>query len=184
VSGSGTDGDAPRLKIVLTKEGFSAVVQAIRESSVATGPAAELSKAAVTGDRFRDCYCLKCGDHGALYCFEGGHVSICSRCAIERIERLAGAGRVLPPSVLWLYREAGRERVAQERREKAKLSVRMNDLCRCYRCEAFLREKEVRYWGREGEGVLYPFCAECREIYASGKEEYVDREQTEFDFDV
>lgn len=176
--------DSPRLKIVLTQEGLSALLKSVHAQPVATGEGAEVSKAVTTGDRFRDCYCLKCGDHGALYCFEGGHVSLCSHCTIERIEKLAGAGRELPPTVLWLYWEAERELKAQAKREREKLSVRFNDIYRCYRCAGLVREKEVRYWGREGENVLYPFCGECREVLASGREEFQGREQTEFDFDV
>ena len=145
---------------------------------------AALSRAAITGDRFRDCYCKKCGDHGGLYVFEGNYLSLCARCTIERIERLAGAGRELPPSVLWLHWEAEKELKAEARREKEELSVKFDDVCLCSRCMRPVVDKDVRFWGREGECVLYAFCQECREIFASGREEFTKPEQTEFDFDV
>jgi hypothetical protein len=182
MSNAGHDADAPRLKIEFTREGLREIRRRVRENPSPKGGEFPLANYAIGGDRFRDNGCLKCGDPGALYCFAGGHVGICSRCAMERIERLAAAGHELPPSVLYLYWEAGRERGAQEMRARAKLSVRMNDLYRCYGCETFLREKEVRYWGREGEGVLYPFCADCREIFASGREEFRGRAQRNYDF--
>jgi hypothetical protein len=176
--------DAPRLRIEFTAEGLREIRRRVRENPAPAGPEIPLANAVISGHRFRDNSCLKCGDPGALYCFAGGHVGICSRCAMERTERLAAAGHELPPSVLYLYWEAGRELVAQERREKAKLSVSMDDLYRCSRCRRPDRVENARYWGPEGADVLHAFCAECREIIASGREEFRKPEQTEFDFDV
>jgi hypothetical protein len=178
------DDDAPRLRIEFTKEGLREIRSRVREKPSPTGSEIPLANAAINGDRFRDSRCRKCWDHGALYCFAGGYVSICSRCAIERIERLAAAGHELPPSVLYLYWEAERELRAQAKRERDKLSVRFDDICRCSRCMRPVVDKDVRYWGREGESVLYPFCQECREMIASGREEFHERQQIEFDFDV
>ena len=180
----GHEDEAPRLRIEFTKESFGELLRLVREKPSPTGSEIPLANAAIQGDRFLDNYCRKCGDHGALYCFAGGYVSICSRCAMERIERLAAAGHELPPSVLWLYWEARKELRAQAKRERDKLSVRFDDICRCSRCMRPVVDKDVRYWGREGECVLYPFCQECREMIASGREEFHGRQQTEFDFDV
>ncbi len=178
------DADEPRLRIVHTEESFEALVKKVIETPVATGEGAEVSKAAITGDRFRDCYCLKCGDHGALYVFEENYVSLCSNCTIERIEKLAGAGRELPTSVLWLHWEAEREMKQQEKREREKLSVVFDDLCRCGRCAALIQTKDVRYWIPEGECSSPPYCRDCREILASGGELLPKPDQPEFDFDV
>jgi len=172
----------PRLKIVLTKEAFAEILRHHGEERRSTGRDAELARAAVAGDRFRGSWCAKCGGFGALFCFEGDYASVCCRCTIERIERLAGGGHTLPPSVLYLHWAADQELKAQARRARQKLSVRWDDLCRCRRCHGFLREKEVVYWRPAGSSRLYPVCAPCREILDSGREGLRETESKEVDF--
>jgi hypothetical protein len=179
-----SDADEPRLRIVHTEEAWKALLKAVLEAPVATGEGAEMSEAAITGDRFRDNHCVRCWDRGALYCFEENYVSLCSRCTIERIERLAGVGRELPPSVLWLHWEAEKELRAQAKREREKLSIVFDDMCRCARCTALIQTKDARYWIPEGGNSSPPYCKECREILASGEDVPTDARQTEFDFDV
>lgn len=176
---------APRLRIELEREAWLAIMRAVSEDPVARGKAAEVSRAAITGDEFRDCHCLKCGDHGALYCFEEKYVSLCSRCTIERIERLAGAGKVLPPSVLWLHWEADREIRQSEKREREKLSVVFDDFYRCGRCAALVLRENARYWLPPDGGSSPPYCPPCRELLASRREDPGEVVwQPEFDFDV
>ena len=95
--------DPPRLKIVQTFEARMEQMKQRRRAPVATGEAALVSRAAIRGDRFWNHHCRECGDHGAAFVFETKIISLCARCTAERIERLAGAGRVLPPSVHLLY---------------------------------------------------------------------------------
>ena len=67
----GNDAHAPRLKIVLTREGIRALLERLREQPVAQGDDAVLSKAAITGDRLRGSYCLKCEIMPACTCSRG-----------------------------------------------------------------------------------------------------------------
>lgn len=174
------DNEAPRLKIMQTFEARMAQMDLRRASPVATGAAARVSRAAITGDRFWNHHCRKCGDHGAAFVFETKIISLCSRCTAERIERLAGAGRVLPPSVHLLYRETSGWVKWLERREKETLSVKLDDFWPCHGCSRFTLKSEARYWGTGNP----PYCPTCHEILESGGELPPKPEQTEFDFDV
>ena len=172
--------DPPRLKIVQTLEARMEQMEQRRRAPIATGAAALVSRAAIRGDRFWNDHCRKCGDHGAAFVFERKIISLCARCTAERIERLAGAGRVLPPSVHLLYLETTKWVKWLEREEKEKLGIKFDDFWRCGGCTRLVLKTDARYWGKGNP----PYCPTCYTILASGEELPPKPEQTEFDFDV
>ena len=176
--------EAPRLEIVIARGSLHALAMAASADPIPTGRAAETAEAAVSGDSFFRSHCRRCGTHGCVYCWQGGYISLCPPCTIERIERLAAAGEPLHPTVLWLHFESTKDIAWMERREREALSVTFHDFSRCNRCRKLLSPGTARSWGPEGVGNYYPHGSACYEIRVSGREPYVPPEEPPLDLGV
>ena len=176
--------EAPRLKVVVAPRAYYELAQAASADPIPTGRAAVTAEAAVTGDSFFNGHCRKCGTHACVHCWQGGFISLCPPCTIERIERLAGAGEVLHPTVLWLHIDSTNDIAWAKRREREALSVNFHDFSRCHRCRTLILPGGARHWEPEGKGVYYPHCPECYEIRVSGREPYAPPDDPPIDFGV
>lgn len=176
--------EGPRLEIRFGPGALGAIAKAAIADPVPSGRAGKIAKAAVTGDTFFHRMCRRCGTRRSHICWQGGTVPLCPPCTVERIERLAGAGTALHPTVLWLYFDAKTVIRQAAKAERAALSVRFNDLYRCWRCRGVIREKDVQYWRPPATGELYPHCAPCREIRVSGSEPYDPPDEPPLDLGV
>ena len=174
--------DEPRLRLVLDPKAIYPLAKAYLADPGPTGEAAEVARAAVRGDAFdEDDECRKCGTPAGLFCWQERLVTLCPACTTDRIERLAGAGHELHPTVLWLHRETTNCLRQMARAALEKRTISFDDLYRCHRWRAFVLRDDVRYWGPDAGNVQYPHCGPCREIRASGREAFVPPEEPPLD---
>jgi len=127
----------------LSGESFDELSVRRKAEPVATGAGALVSREAIAGDRFVSGNCIRCWMKAALFVFEQQYVSLCPKCATERIEHMASEGGELPPTVVWLHFETRKETRGQERQEREALSVKLDDFLRCHRCGRTVQVKDA-----------------------------------------
>lgn len=111
-------------------------------------------------DEFINHWCVKCGTHGALFATPL-MFGACPKCLHERIRALRVSGAALPDWLVYLEGATARSLRDAERREAAELSVSLDDLYRCARCDKVIHQKDARYHIDPRTHSSPPYCLTC-----------------------
>lgn len=123
----------------------------------------------LSGYQFINHGCVECCVHAALFVFAGHFVSLCPKCAADRIGELRRAGYSLTEDLEILEDEARREVLHQERKEREALQVRWDDLVRCHGCGKVIQLDHARYREDKRDSCrLLPCCLNCYTDWSAG----------------
>jgi hypothetical protein len=101
-------------------------------------------------------WCIECGDPPELYCYEGGHVSLCAHCASRLI---GGVEDRVPLALAILEGETSRSVRGRRNREARPETVEFDVFTRCEACARLVPTSAAKYVFQGNVGK--PHCPPC-----------------------
>lgn len=140
---------------------------------------AEALRGYLFNDHFESHWCVTCGGTGALYVIApGDFVGACSRCLIDRIQKLRQRNADLPEWVSVLEHEAKRQVVHEAEEDANEFALDFDDLYRCCRCDKLIHQQDARYPTHLSDafGGIGPHCVDCYAAVSASEKGLHDEE--------
>jgi hypothetical protein len=112
-----------------------------------------------------DQFCTRCGGTGALFCFRGGFIGLCSGCTAEALGDHADR---LPFDLLVLESEVARATAARRAKERQPETVKLDTFYRCHDCGRLIETRNARYPISHFARGTPPHCTSCYEKIMAG----------------